>query len=142
MNEPHVAAWWGPPADVRAYLRRRRSRCAHSEPWIALADGVPFALRRDLPRGRGPAGRALRRAARRPRLARARRPSRATSAPAPRASSAATSSTGCSREGDRVVCEPDERNARMLAFCRALGGEVRATLELPDKRAALVVWER
>ena len=30
----------------------------------------------------------------------------------------------------------------MLAFCRALGGEVRETLELPDKRAALVVWER
>jgi hypothetical protein len=29
----------------------------------------------------------------------------------------------------------------MLAFCRALGGEVRAELELPDKRAALVVWE-
>ena len=44
--------------------------------------------------------------------------------------------------GERVVCEPDVRNARMLAFCRALGGEVRAELELPDKRAALVVWER
>ena len=40
-----------------------------------------------------------------------------------------------------MVCEPDVRNTRMLAFCRALGGEVRATLELPDKRAALVVWE-
>ena len=45
-------------------------------------------------------------------------------------------------DGERVVCEPDVRNARMLAFCRALGGEVRAELELPDKRAALVVWER
>ena len=28
------------------------------------------------------------------------------------------------------------------AYCHALGGEVRAELDLPDKRAALVVWER
>jgi hypothetical protein len=42
----------------------------------------------------------------------------------------------------RTVCEPDVRNARMLAFCRGLGGEVQAELELPHKRAALVVWER
>ncbi len=41
-------------------------------------------------------------------------------------------------EGERVVCEPDVRNARMLAYCHALGGEVRAELDLPDKRAALV----
>ena len=40
----------------------------------------------------------------------------------------------------RLVCEPDARNERMLAFCRALGGEVRGFLDLPDKRAALVVW--
>ena len=42
----------------------------------------------------------------------------------------------------RTVCEPDVRNARMLAFCRGLGGEVQMELELPHKRAALVVWER
>jgi hypothetical protein len=30
----------------------------------------------------------------------------------------------------------------MLAFCRGLGGEVQLELELPNKRAALVVWER
>ena len=40
------------------------------------------------------------------------------------------------------MCEPDVRNARMLAYCAALGGEVHAELDLPDKRAALVVWER
>ena len=32
---------------------------------------------------------------------------------------------------DRIVCEPDARNARMLTLCRALGGEELATLELP-----------
>ena len=55
----------------------------------------------------------------------------------PRAGSSGT----CSSRAARVVCEPDLRNTRMLAFCRSLGGEVQATLELPDKRAALVVWE-
>jgi hypothetical protein len=30
----------------------------------------------------------------------------------------------------------------MLAYCHALGGRVLAELDLPDKRAALVVWER
>ena len=64
------------------------------------------------------------------------------SAPAPPASSGRVILERLFAEGERVLCEPDERNARMLAFCRALGGEVRATLELPDKRAALIVWER
>jgi hypothetical protein len=36
------------------------------------------------------------------------------------------------------VCEPDEQNGRMLAFCRALGYETLAALDLPDKRAALM----
>jgi L-lysine 6-monooxygenase (NADPH-requiring) len=39
----------------------------------------------------------------------------------------------------RVVCEPDERNARMLAFCRALEGAVRATLEKTGVEAEIQV---
>ena len=42
----------------------------------------------------------------------------------------------------RVVCEPDARNARMLALCRSLGGEELATLELPDRRRVLIGWTR
>lgn len=42
----------------------------------------------------------------------------------------------------RIVCEPDARNARMLALCRALGGEELATLELPDRRRVLIGWTR
>ena len=36
-------------------------------------------------------------------------------------------------QGERVVCEPDIRNTRMLAYCQALGGQVAAELELPDE---------
>jgi len=42
----------------------------------------------------------------------------------------------------RVICEPDVRNARMLACCLALGGERLGTLDLPGRRAALIGWTR
>ena len=42
----------------------------------------------------------------------------------------------------RIVCEPDARNTRMLALCRALGGEPLATLQLPDRRRVLIGWTR
>ena len=127
LAEPHVAEWWGAPYAAPA----------HVEPWVATVDGVPFGYvetyrpvedplaehyeARDTDRGfhllvgAEWVGTGLPRALLRTVLQRF--------------------------DGHRVVCEPDIRNARMLAFCRALGGEVRATLDLPDKRAALVVWE-
>ncbi len=43
---------------------------------------------------------------------------------------------------DRIVCEPDARNARMITLCRALGGEELATLELADRRRILLGWTR
>ena len=144
MNEPHVAEWWdlaGSPDEVRAYLAAQVA-LPHLEPWIAYADGVPFAYVETYRAAEDPLAEHYRARAGRPRLARARRREPTSWAPACRASSGASSSSGCSRTASACVCEPDERNARMLAFCRALGGEVRATLELPDKRAALMVWER
>ena len=40
----------------------------------------------------------------------------------------------------RIVCEPDARNTRMLAVCRALGGREIARLELPDRTRVLLGW--
>jgi len=42
----------------------------------------------------------------------------------------------------RIVCEPDARNTRMLALCRALGAEQLARLELPDRTRVLLSWTR
>lgn len=132
MSEPRVARWWGEVDDVAAYL----STLDHVTPHIAYADGEPFGyvetywvVQDELARHfhAHPDDRGFHLFV------------------APEAAG-----TGVPRalvrhivdgnEG-RTVCEPDVRNARMLAFCRALGGEVRAEVDLPHKRAALVVWE-
>lgn len=133
MREPRVVQWWGERNDVGAYL----AELGHLEPWVAHADGEPFAYVETYdvkddplatqydahPDDRGfhilvagdAAGTGVPRALVRHLVA---------------------------QNAGRTVCEPDVRNARMLAFCRALGGEVRSELQLPNKRAALVVWER
>jgi siderophore synthetase component len=142
MNEPHVAPWWGlagSPSEVRDYLTAQVA-LAHLEPWIAYADGVPFAYVETYRAAEDPLA--------------AFYDARGSDRGWHLLVAASHVGTGVPRElgrfvddrlleeGSRVLCEPDERNARMLAFCRALGGEVRETLELPDKRAALIVWER
>lgn len=43
---------------------------------------------------------------------------------------------------DRVVCEPDARNTRMLTLCRTLGASDIATVELGGCRRVLVGWTR
>ena len=142
MNEPHVGRVVGPAAPTSARTWPSRSRSRTSQPWIAYADGVPFALRGDLPGGRGPAGRALRRASRRPRLPRAGRRARYVGTRRPRElgrvvlerlladgrAASSASPTSATRACSRSAARSAARSAR--------------TLELPDKRAALVVWER
>jgi RimJ/RimL family protein N-acetyltransferase len=143
MNEPHVAEWWnlaGSPEVVRSYLAGQAAS-EHLDPWIACSDGVPFAYVETYRAFDDPLAEHY------------------TASPGDRGwhilvGDAAFLGTGATRalgrhvierlldEGERVVCEPDVRNARMLAYCRALGGEVRAELDLPDKRAALFMWER
>jgi RimJ/RimL family protein N-acetyltransferase len=140
MNEPHVAQWWDlavGPAEVRAYLSGLR----HLKPWIAYADGVPFGYVETYVVAEDP-------------LAEHYRAQPGDQGFHLFVGEPAFLGTAASRElgrvvverlleeGERVVCEPDVRNGRMLAYCHALGGEVRAELDLPDKRAALVVWER
>jgi siderophore synthetase component len=125
LREPHIAPWWG-DAHVPA---------AHVQPWMALEGGVPFAYVETYRVVDDPLA--------------AYYDARADDLGFHLLVTAAFVGTGAARRlvrqllehPGRVVCEPDARNARMLAFCRALGGEVRGVLELPDKRAALVVWE-
>ncbi len=142
MNEPHIAEWWGlagTPDTVREYLSAQAA-LPHLEPWIAFAGGVPFAYVETYRAAEDPLAEHY------------------AALPGDRGwhvlVAASHVGTGTAHElgrlilarlfadGDRVLCEPDERNARMLAFCRALGGDVRETLALPEKRAALIVWER
>jgi RimJ/RimL family protein N-acetyltransferase len=140
MNEPHVAEWWGMAGsleETRAYLGSLR----HLKPWIAYADGVPFAYVETYRVAEDP-------------LAEHYRAQPGDVGWHVLVGEAGFLGTSASRElgrvvverlleeGERVVCEPDVRNRRMLAYCHALGGRVLAELELPDKRAALVVWER
>ena len=139
MNQPHVAEWWDlarPREDVSAYL----DALGHVTPWIAYWEGVPFAYVETYPAAEDAlAG-----------YYDARPDDQGwhllVGDPAflgtgvPRALGRLV--VGRLREAGRVVCEPDIRNARMLAFCRRIGGRQIATLELPGKRAALIAWER
>ena len=140
MHAPHVAPWWN-LAVSRAGIRTYLAELGHVEPWIAYADGVPFAYVETYRVAEDPLA------------------AHYACDPEDRGwhvlvGDADFLGTDASRElgrvvvdtlleqGERVVCEPDVRNARMLAYCHALGGQVAAELELPDKRAALIVWER
>lgn len=145
MQQPHVVPWWelaGPREPVRAYLAGQRA-LPHLDPWIALADETPFAYVETYRAAEDPLA------------------GHYEALPGDRGWHVLVGppeflGSGVPRElarevivrlmrepgAQRVVCEPDERNARMVAFCRALGGEVVASLDLPDKRAALVVWTR
>lgn len=143
MQEPHVAPWW----DLQGSLERTAGYLAaataqpHQRSWIASLDRSPFAYVETYTVARDPLARHF--------------PAR----PGDRGfhllvGPPALLGTGAARllarrliadllarpGADRVVCEPDVRNARMLAYCAALGGERIATLELPAKTAALFAW--
>jgi RimJ/RimL family protein N-acetyltransferase len=145
MQQPHVVPWWelgGDVAVVRAFLRAQAA-LAHLDQWIVTDERRPFAyvetyrvpddplaaLYDAQPGDRGfhllvgppellgsGAGQALVRHL--------------------------VTHLLDQFEISRVVCEPDARNARMLALCRALGGEEIARLALPDRTRVLLAWTR
>jgi len=144
MNDPAVDAWWelaGPPARTEAHLRPQLAGDSHSLPRLALLDGEPvgyFELyRADLdplaahypahphdtgvhlllgpPSARGRGLGAVLLAALAERIL-ARRPA-------------------CTR----VVAEPDVRNTASVRAFRSAGFQQTAELDLPDKRAALMI---
>ncbi|MDA0185423.1 GNAT family N-acetyltransferase [Solirubrobacter phytolaccae] len=131
MREPRVAQWWGELDDIHVYM----GALSHVEPWVVYADGEPIGYVETYDVMADPLAKQY-----------AAHPDdrgfhilvdeRAAGTGVPRALVRHL----VAQNVGRTVCEPDVRNARMLAFCKSLGGEVVAELELPHKRAALVMW--
>lgn len=147
MNDPAVAAFWelsGPPAVTADHLRAQLAGDGRSVPCLGVLDGTPMSywevyradldpLARHYParphdtglhlligpdgaRGRGLGSTLLRVVAD---LALARRPA-----------------------STRVIAEPDVRNAASVAAFLRAGFRLRDEIDLPAKRAALMVRDR
>jgi len=143
MQQPHVTPWWelqGPVERTAGYLAAATAQ-PHQRSWIASIDGSPFAyvetyvVARDALAGYYPAGHGDRG------FHLLVGPPVHLGTGASRLLARRVVGDLLARPGvDRVVCEPDVRNERMLAYCSAVGGERIATLELPGKTAALFAW--
>lgn len=140
MNRPHVWPWWElnrPCAVVRDYL----ASLTHLRPWLVRADGLPFGYVETYRVAEDPlAG-----------YFESRPgdlgwhvlvgPQELLGTGTPRLLGRAVLACLLNR-AERVVCEPDARNARMLAFCRRLGHRRLGDVDLPEKRAALMACTR
>lgn len=140
MNEPHVVPWWQldrPLPDIRAYL----AGLTHLQPWIVSADGRAFGyvetyrvaddpLASYYPVHDGDVGWHL-----------LVGPPDVLGTGLPRALGRVFVDYLLGL-GQRVVCEPDIRNTRMHAYCRRLGFHSMGEVDLPDKRALLMVCDR
>jgi acetyl CoA:N6-hydroxylysine acetyl transferase len=145
LREPHVAPWWGPERgldETRAYLERQLGS-GHLTPWVVSAGNLSFGYVETYRAAEDPLAQAY------PLSPRDRGwhvlvgPAEVLGRGLPRLMGRAVVARLLSEDGvDRVVCEPDERNGRMLAFCEALGHERLATLDLRHKRAALLACTR
>jgi acetyl CoA:N6-hydroxylysine acetyl transferase len=144
LHQPHVRRWWtaGDRPATRSYLRRQAGS-AHLVPWVVAEGGRPFGYVETYRAAEDPLADAHP-------LTPADRgwhvlvgPPEAVGSGLPRLLGRAVLAHLLAEPGvDRVVCEPDERNGRMIAFCAALGHRRLATLDLPDKRAALLACTR
>ena len=145
LRRPHVAPWWGAERNEQetyAYLVRQLGT-GYLTPWVVSVGDVPFGYVETYRAGDDPLARYFP-------LDHTDRGWHVFIGPPEQLG------TGMARllgravlayllrepEVQRVVCEPNEQNGRMLAFCRALGYEQLATLDLPDKRAALMACTR
>lgn len=145
LRRPHVAPWWGARRDrpqTEAYLARQRGS-GHLVPWVVSADGDPFGYVETYRAADDPLADYYP-------LQDSDRGWHVLVGPPEQLGSGLPRLLGravlayllADPQVDRVVCEPNELNGRMLAFCRALGYETVATLDLPDKRAALMACTR
>ena len=145
LRQPHVAPWWGPERDLEetgTYLRRQVD-ADHLVPWIVSHDGEPFGYVETYRAAEDPLAEAY------PLDAGDRGwhvlvgPPHLLGSGLPRLMGRAVlARLFADPRVARVVCEPDDRNGRMLRFCRGLGYERLATLDLGHKQAALLACTR
>ncbi len=147
MHQPHVAPWWGADRSLEqtvGYLQKQWDT-GHVVPWIASWSSAgepgwtPFGYTELYRPAEDPLANYF------PLIDADRGwhvlvgPPDALGSGLPRLMGRAVLARLLTLPGiDRVVCEPDARNGRMLAFCRALGYEQVALLDLPEKQAALM----
>ncbi|KAF4407282.1 GNAT family N-acetyltransferase [Streptomyces lycii] len=146
MNDPEVARFWEMPhpADrIGRYLRDQHTS-SHSAPYLGCLDGTPMSYwelyRADL----DPLARHY---TARPHdagvhllLGPARHRGRGLGAQLLRAVS--DWQLAADPRAERVVAEPDVRNTRSVRAFRRAGFGIEQEIELPDKRAVLMVRER
>ena len=146
MRQPHVLPWWQLDVSREGMIAYLKGQCAsrHLVPWIGSLDGRPMAYVETY---------------------RAREDPLATVWPEVRSGDMGWHvligppdllGTGAARLlgrtvlsmlfsdpcTERVVCEPDARNQRMLAFCRHLGYRAGEQVLFPDKPAQMMVCSR
>jgi RimJ/RimL family protein N-acetyltransferase len=147
LNRPHVLPWWGPERtleETRDYVAGQRA-LAYLDPWIVSATDpvLPFGYVETYRAGEDPLADHFP-------LGEHDRgwhvlvgPPEVIGSGLPRRMGRTIMDRLFAEPGvERVVCEPDIRNERMHGFCRALGYEALATLDLPDKRAILFGLDR
>jgi acetyl CoA:N6-hydroxylysine acetyl transferase len=166
FHRAHVISWWGPDrtvAETRDYLVRQR-QAPHLTPWLVSLWGTPKGVAArwttpawgvaegdDMPFGYVETYRAVEdRLAQFTPLESSDRGwhvlvglRELLGSGVPRQLGRGVLARLLSEPGvDRVVCEPNEKNRRMLGFCHALGFHQVMTVELPEKRAALLACTR
>jgi RimJ/RimL family protein N-acetyltransferase len=145
MQQPHVVPWWGlegPDARVRAFLEQQAS-LAHLDPWIVGDERRPFAYVETYRVPQDPIAAYYDCKSGDRGFHMLIGPAELLGSGVAQALVRHLATFLLGQLGiDRVVCEPDARNARMLALCRSLGAEDLATLDLPDGRRILLGWTR
>lgn len=140
MNRPHVSPWWElarPYEQIRDYL----ACLTHLWPWLVSTGGMPFGYVETYRVAEDPLADNF--------SARSDDlgwhvlvgPQDMLGTGAPRLMGRAVLAY-LLNQSERVVCEPDAKNERMLAFCGRLGHRHLGEVDLPEKRAALMACTR
>jgi RimJ/RimL family protein N-acetyltransferase len=145
LHRLHVAPWWGPDRTVeqtRAYIARQRDS-GHLVPWVVGHRDEPFGYVETYRPADDPLAKWF------PVTPSDRGwhvlvgPPEVLGTGLPRLMGRAVLAYLLQDPTiDRVLCEPNELNSRMLAYCQALGYEAIAAVDLPAKRAQIMACSR
>ena len=152
MQQPHVAPWWrldGPVDGVRSYLAEQLG-APHIQPWIVSVDRQPFAYVETYLAAQDPLAGQLRAAGSPVVLDDADRgwhvlvgnPDELGTGSSRLLGRAVLHHLFTDPGVQRVVCEPDERNERMLRYCAGLRHQRLDRVDLPGKRAVILIVTR